>query len=283
MKRRPVSVANPHPSSANRAHALRKSSGTVRSPRYRQIADELLRDIEAGRLAVGKLLRPEEELSRMFKVSRGTIRQSLALLEDQGVILRRQRTGTQVLARFPGRGVVNGEQLLEDWARYGIEYPLKITSITHRRPPADLVGGEGNGAAKWLHIVGLRYPVGSRVPAAYCQVYISPKYQQIEQDISAAPIPMFAHVERRYGRVIETVQMNVSARELSEQMAVALGARAGQAALEITRFFLDAGRNIVSIATNTHPSERYAYSIEIPRQGASDAPGGTGKMASFIP
>ena len=281
MKRQTAMVAKPRPGmSANRAHT--RSKNNARSPRYRQIADELLRDIESGKLAVGRLLRPEEELSRMFKVSRGTIRQSLALLEDQGVILRRQRTGTQVLARFPGRGVVSGEQLLEDWARYGIEYPLKITSITHRRPPAELVKGESDAAAKWLHIVGLRYPIGSRVPIAYCQVYISPKYRQIEQDISLAPIPMWAHVERRYGRVIETVQMNVSARELPEQMAAAMGARPGQAALEITRFFLDSERNVVSIATNTHPSERYAYSIEIPRQRASEAPGSTGKMSSFV-
>jgi DNA-binding GntR family transcriptional regulator len=268
MKRQALGVARPG-TAANRAH-VRSKNGAVRSPRYLQIADDLLHDIESGKLSVGKVLHPEQELSRLFKVSRGTIRHALALLEEQGAILRRQRTGTQVLARFPGRGVVSGEQLLEDWARYGIEYPLKITSITHRRPPAELVQGNSDTAAKWLHIVGLRYPVGSRVPVAYCQVFIGPKYRQIEHDISSAPIPMFAHIERRYGRVIETVQMNVSARELPEQMATALGARPGQAALEITRFFLDAERNVVSIGTNTHPSDRYAYSVEIPRQSASE-------------
>ena len=77
-----------------------------KGPRYRQIADGLLKDIASGKLAVGNLLLPEEDLSRIFKVSRGTLRQSLALLEDQGVILRRQRAGTKVLARFPGRGVL---------------------------------------------------------------------------------------------------------------------------------------------------------------------------------
>jgi DNA-binding GntR family transcriptional regulator len=268
VKQQALRVTRPE-TSANHALARGKNSA-VRSPRYQQIAADLLRDIESGKLSVGKVLRPEEELSRMFKVSRGTMRQALALLEEQGAILRRQRTGTQVLARFPGRGVVSGEQLLEDWARYGIDYPLKITSITRRRPPAELVQGNSDTAAKWLHIVGLRYPVGSRVPVAYCQVYIGPKYRQIEQDISSAPIPMFAHIERRYGRVIETVQMNVSARELPEHMAAVLGARPGQAALEITRFFLDAERNVVSIGTNIHPSDRYAYSVEIPRQGTSE-------------
>lgn len=273
MKRQALTVTRPSRArSRNRTDPAAKNKG-VSGLRYRQIADDLLRDIESGKLAVGNLLRPEEELSRIFKVSRGTLRQSLGVLEEQGVILRRKRTGTTVLARFPGRGVVSGEQLLEDWARYGIEYPLKITEITHRRPPAELVKGEREAAAKWLHLVGLRYPVGSRVPVAYCQVYINPKYRQIEQDISPAPIPMFAHIERRYGRVIETVQMSVSARELPKEMAAALGARPGQAALEVRRFFLDAQRNVVSIATNTHPSDRYAYNIEIPRQPATETLG----------
>jgi GntR family transcriptional regulator len=266
MKRPSLAVTRPPRATLQSRPPAKKDGGSLR---YRQIADDLLRDIESGKLAVGNLLRPEEELSRIFRVSRGTLRQSLGLLEELGVILRRKRAGTTVLARFPGRGVVSGEQLLEDWARYGIEYPLKITSITHRRPPAELVKGEREAKAKWLHLVGLRYPVGSRVPVAHCQVYINPKYQKIEQDISPAPIPMFAHIERRYGRVIETVQMNVCARELPKEMAAALGARPGQAGLEIRRLFLDAERNVVSIATNTHPSERYTYSIEIPRLPAT--------------
>jgi GntR family transcriptional regulator len=253
--------------SGNRPRPAGKKN-SARGPRYRQIADHLLRDIESGKLGVGTLLLPEEELSRIFNVSRGTMRQSLALLEDQGVILRRQRIGTKVLARFPGRGVVSGEQLLEDWARYGIEYPLKISSVSHKKLPGELFKGRGENSAKWLYVVGLRYPIGLRVPISYCQAYINPRYAAIEEDISSAPIPMFAHIERRFGRVIEAVQMKVSARQLRKEMAQALGAIPGQPALEVTRFFMDAKRQVVSVATNTHPADRYTYNIEIPRQPA---------------
>lgn len=271
MRRQALVLTRPQRAPSANGKSAAGKNAAASAPRYRQIAEDLLRDIEAGKLAVGNLLLPEEELSRILKVSRGTVRQSLALLERQGVILRRQRMGTKVLARFPGRGVVSADQLLEDWARYGIEYPLKITSMTHRRLPPELSKGGREPTVKWLHIVGLRYPVGSRVPVAYCQVYVNPKYRRIEEDISSAPIPIFAHVERRYGRVIESVQMNVSARALPDDMAEALGAQPGQAALDVRRFFLDAERNVVTIATNTHPAERYTYSIEIPRQSAPEA------------
>ena len=51
-------------------------------PRYRTIADQLLSDIQSGELGVGDVLEPEEDLGAKFNASRGTIRQSLALLEE---------------------------------------------------------------------------------------------------------------------------------------------------------------------------------------------------------
>jgi GntR family transcriptional regulator len=269
MNRHALIVTRPERASSVKRRQPTGKKNNATGPRYRRIADDLLRDIESGKLAVGNILLPEEELSRIFKVSRGTMRQSLEVLEEQGVILRRQRIGTKVLARFPGRGVVSAEQLLEDWARYGIEYPLKIRSLSHKRLPVELFRGRGENSAKWLCVVGLRYPIRSRVPISYCQAYINPRYAAIKEDISSAPIPIFAHIERRFGRVIESVQMNVSARQLRKDMAEALGAISGQAALEVTRFFIDTNRQVVSVATNTHPADRYTYSIEVPRQPAS--------------
>lgn len=242
--------------------------GRASQPRYLEIADKLLKDIESGALAVGNVLEPEQDLSLKFKVSRGTIRQSLALLEEQGVILRRQRSGTKILSRFPGKGLVSGEQLLEDWARYGIEYPLRVSAVSRRELPSDLFKGEDRASGKWLCVVGLRYPIGSRVPISYCESFIHPDYSEIEQDLSPTPIPMFAHVERRYGRVIESVQVQLRAMGLPAVMAKPLGAEAGQPALQLIRLFMDARNRVVTVGINTHPAERYTYNIEIPRQPA---------------
>ena len=259
------------PAAAKTRRAPRRKAA---QPRYREIADKLLRDIGSGALAVGNVLEPEQELSLKFRVSRGTIRQSLALLEEQGVILRRQRSGTKILSRFPGKGLVSGEQLLEDWARYGIEYPLRVSSVSRRELPSDLFKGEDRASGKWLCVVGLRYPIGSRVPISYCESFIHPEFSEIEQDLSHTPIPMFAHVERRYGRVIESVQVQLRAMGLPREMAQPLGAEAGQPALQLIRLFMDARNRVVTVGINTHPAERYTYNIEIPRQPAP--PGGAG-------
>ena len=56
------------------------------APRYRQIAAELRTEIETGRLAPGAVLPSEADLIARHAVSRGTVRQALAVLETDGLI-----------------------------------------------------------------------------------------------------------------------------------------------------------------------------------------------------
>jgi DNA-binding LacI/PurR family transcriptional regulator len=53
---------------------------------HRQISDQILADIQAGRLALGDKLPSQTELQQKYQVSVGTIRQSLATLERRGII-----------------------------------------------------------------------------------------------------------------------------------------------------------------------------------------------------
>ncbi|MCP4419207.1 MAG: GntR family transcriptional regulator [Chloroflexi bacterium] len=67
-------------------------------PRYVQIADSLLQQIESGELAPGDRLASERELSETWEVSRMTLRAALQSLESQGLLERRQGAGTFVAA-----------------------------------------------------------------------------------------------------------------------------------------------------------------------------------------
>lgn len=63
---------------------------------YVQIADSLLDRIESGRLLPGDRLPPERELSEGLGVNRLTLRRALQVLESQGLLIRRQGSGTYV-------------------------------------------------------------------------------------------------------------------------------------------------------------------------------------------
>ena len=63
-----------------------------RTPLYQRVADDLLTLIRDG--SAHELLPSEPELTQRYGVSRGTIKQALDLLEQHGLIYRRQGKGT---------------------------------------------------------------------------------------------------------------------------------------------------------------------------------------------
>lgn len=63
-------------------------------PLYVQIADDLLDQIELGELRPGDRLPTERKLSEQLKVNRLTVRRAYNLLESQGLLERRQGSGT---------------------------------------------------------------------------------------------------------------------------------------------------------------------------------------------
>ena len=65
-------------------------------PKYLQVADMLRREIADGVFRDGQTLMTEEELRMRFGVSRQTVRQAIALLEDDGLVDRRRGSGTYV-------------------------------------------------------------------------------------------------------------------------------------------------------------------------------------------
>ena len=65
-------------------------------PKYLQVADVLRKEIAEGIFQDGQTLMTEEELRFRFNVSRQTVRQAIALLEDDGLVDRRRGSGTYV-------------------------------------------------------------------------------------------------------------------------------------------------------------------------------------------
>lgn len=76
-------------------------------PVYLQIAELLARQIKAGYWHSGERLPTEAELAQTLSVAVGTLRKSLALLEEQGVLERIQGSGTYV------RQIQNSRQIYE--------------------------------------------------------------------------------------------------------------------------------------------------------------------------
>ncbi|MFU0800013.1 MAG: GntR family transcriptional regulator [Xylanivirga thermophila] len=68
-------------------------------PLYQQIKEYFVNKIEAEEIANGELLPSENEIVKNFNVSRHTVRQAFALLENEGYIKREQGRGTICLGK----------------------------------------------------------------------------------------------------------------------------------------------------------------------------------------
>jgi GntR family transcriptional regulator len=79
-----------------------KTSGSL--PKYIQLSEMIIRDIDAGRLLDGERLPPEREMAQDLGTSIGTLRKALADLEAKGLLRRVQGSGNYIrkTARSPG-------------------------------------------------------------------------------------------------------------------------------------------------------------------------------------
>ena len=71
-------------------------------PRWLQIHDEVLLRIQQQTWPPGHLLPPETELAEQFGSARATVNRALRELAEEGVLIRRRKSGTRV-ARLPTR------------------------------------------------------------------------------------------------------------------------------------------------------------------------------------
>lgn len=74
-------------------------------PKYMQLAEFLIREITAGRYAVGDRLPPERQLAASLGVAVGTLRKALHRLQEQGVVQAVQGSGNYIRGGAKGDAI----------------------------------------------------------------------------------------------------------------------------------------------------------------------------------
>ncbi len=194
-------------------------------PLYKQLTDILRRDIEAGKFKKGEKIPTEIELSKLYNVSRITVRNALEELAKENLLIRKQGKGTFVNTEKLSRGI-NGLQSFSDMCReIGSKPGAKVIKcIIEDANDKDVEVLELEPGAKIIVIERIRYaddlPVAleiSRLPERFTFL--------LEEDLNDTS--MFSILEEKYGIVLmnprKTIELVFSTYEMSRYLNLSQG------------------------------------------------------------
>ncbi|UPY36292.1 GntR family transcriptional regulator [Sediminicoccus sp. KRV36] len=232
-------------------------------PRYRQISDDLLAQIRGGQHAIGTMLPTETELCALYSASRHTVREALRLVEEAGLVARRQGSGTTVIAHE------NRGRFVQDLTSMGglLQYPeeTRLTVLRAREVPASEVPGVPEGEA-WLRIEGIRRVRLTTAPICFVIVHIPTEYAAVIEEIGQQPGSLYALIERRFGVQLSSVEVDLSAGGVPQAQAALLEVDPGAAALMIRRRYFDQNGRVFEVSEGCHPAPRFTYRAMIKRE-----------------
>jgi len=95
-------------------------------PLYKQLTDLLRRDIEEGKFKKGQKIPTEVELSKLYNVSRITVRNALEELAKENLLIRKQGKGTFVNIEKLSRGISGIQSFTEMCREIGCTPGAKV-------------------------------------------------------------------------------------------------------------------------------------------------------------
>lgn len=232
-------------------------------PRYRQISDDLQAQIRGGQHAIGGMLPTETELCALYSASRHTIREALRLVEEAGLVARRQGSGTTIIAQ-EHRG-----RFVQDLTSMGglLQYPAetRLTVLRAREVPASEVPGVPEGEA-WLRVEGIRHVRRTTAPICFVIVHIPLDYAAVIDELGEQPASLYALIERRFGLQLSSVEVDLSAGGVPAAQAALLEVEAGAHALLIRRRYFDQHGRVFEVSEGCHPAPRFTYRATLKRE-----------------
>src|SRR5262249_44603320 len=148
------------------------------------VARALTDAIAKGRYPVGSTLPTEHALCRSFKVSRFTVREALRQLAEAGLVTRKPRAGTQVIALQHSTPYTQKLGSLDALLQYAGDTELRLIHTGKVEPDPALRRDIPIPAEEtWLFAIGIRYRAGDDRPVCVTRVYISPRFGAMTRHI----------------------------------------------------------------------------------------------------
>jgi DNA-binding GntR family transcriptional regulator len=237
-------------------------------PRYARIANELVDRIVAGKYPVGSLLPREIELSQQYGVSRHTMREALRRVCDTGMVSRRRRAGTEVIASARAVSYRQPVNSIDDLLQYGAGTQLRVLRQSRVACDARLARmlncPEGR---EWLRVETVRAHPSDQRPICVTTNYLNTELPEIDKSMNKLTGRISAMLETRYGVRIVLIEQSIQAVGLDKRAAKLLSAKPGSPGLRAVRRYYDERARLLELSDAVHPGKFFTYVTRLKRDG----------------
>jgi DNA-binding GntR family transcriptional regulator len=222
--------------------------------------------IRAGKYPLGSLLPKERDLSARYGVSRHTMREALRRLRDSGIVSRRRRAGTEVVATAQPLSYRQPIGSINDLLQYGEGTEVKVLRKARIACDAALAASLGCEVGReWLLVETIRTCPGDPRPICFTSNYLNLDLLTIEEAISDLSSPISAMLETRYGLRITAIEQSIQAVRLDKAAAQVLLSRTGSPALRSVRRYYDETARLLEQSSAIHAGDRFTYVMRLTR------------------
>ena len=236
------------------------------APRYAQLAQTLINEIESGHYPLGALLPTEFELCAQFGVSRSTAREALKRLVQLGMVVRQARIGTTVCARSPQNAYRQHTAGVADLYQYATDTTLVIEARSLLQIDQEQAHAlEATAGETWLHLTGRRHSASHEAPLCVTEIWVHPAFRSIQGLDGALQGAVHASIESQFGESIAVVEQEISAVSLDRATALALSVPFKSPGLWISRRYRNRMGQLIELAESTHAASRFSYTTTLRR------------------
>ena len=203
----------------------------MKVPVYIQIHNEIRKEIESGKWAVGERIPSERQLSQDFDVSRMTLRQAIQTLVDEGILQRQVGSGTYVASSKVQEKMSGTTSFTEITESQG-KKPSSKTVSYHVADPSisELEKLKLKDGDQILRMERIRYADNQPICFEVATIPISIVKSLDKEDITSS---LYKALENKAGLKLGDATQTVSAILASEKIANFLNVKRGSAILRV--------------------------------------------------
>lgn len=239
---------------------LDKSSFT---PMYAQIQTQLLGMIRSGRLNAGDLLPSEEELSRVYRVSRMTARQALQLLKSQGMATRHRGRGTFVAQPKVEKDITHLSGFTAEMLALGMKPSSRVLKAETLPATDEIAGLLGIQSGEPVFRLS-RLRLANGLPVASEEVCLSQAKFPGIQNLDFARESLYLTLRERYGVCFGIADETLEARAAGRSEAQLLEIPPRSSLLVIQRTLRGVDGEPIETSRSTYRGDRYRAVLRIP-------------------